>query len=74
MAYEKHTIENFTDLAFLKRTQKVSTTQVVLAKGVYISRKEMSSSVWQLLLESYGKKDLQLIWSYIFIDKYIGRV
>ena len=53
----RKSIRNFKDFDFLKRIQKFKTNQIILEKDVYISRKEISSNLSLLLLESYNKKD-----------------
>ena len=70
---------SFTDFAFLKRMQKFNTTQVILVKqkGVYISRKEISSGLFLLLLESYNRKVIHEFdpKAYIFLfSQTVGRV
>lgn len=41
----------FTEVAFVKRMQIINITQDILEKGVYISRKNMSSCSSELLLD-----------------------
>ena len=40
----------------MKTMQMLNTTQVILEKDVYISRKEISSGLSELLLESCNKR------------------